>query len=75
MYRHKHYPHHHRHYISEEVKASLFTTFLLIFVLACIITATAHSGPIVLGTERNGDGSVEYLCLGTGCEDLRPMDW
>ena len=61
--------------MSEEVKAGLFTAVLLIFVLGCMVTVVSKSGPIVLGTERNGNGSVEYLCLGTGCEDLRAMDW
>lgn len=67
--------HRHKHYVREETKACIFTLCLVIFSLSCIATAFMESGPIILGTERNGNGTVEYLCLGTGCENLRPLDW
>lgn len=42
----------------------------LIFVSFLVILL---SGPIVVGTEMNTNGLVEYLCLGKGCENLYPM--
>jgi hypothetical protein len=45
---------------------------LLIFF---IVLALHSSGPIILGTERNTNGLVEYLCLGSGCDGLNRMNW
>lgn len=50
----------------------------LVFFLWCwtaiiilwIIAAEIFKPPFVLGSERNGDGTIEYLCLGRGCEEL-----
>lgn len=30
---------------------------------------------VVLGTELNANGSLEYLCLGNGCETLPDFHW
>jgi hypothetical protein len=43
---------------------------VLVFLLGLSFVST---GPIVLGTEMNTNGLVEYLCLGLGCETLTPM--
>ncbi|MCK6418646.1 MAG: hypothetical protein L6Q57_06905 [Alphaproteobacteria bacterium] len=50
--------------LSAYIFAAMMFTSLLVFIAAAVIS----SGPIVLGTEMNGDGSLEYLCLGRGCE-------
>ncbi|NCC22312.1 MAG: hypothetical protein EOM26_07600 [Alphaproteobacteria bacterium] len=47
---------------------SLLALFVVSGVLAGI--AAFSSGPIILGTELNTNGLVEYLCLGVGCEDI-----
>lgn len=61
--------------IMTQVYALGFFVCLIVFLILCIGYAYNSAGPVILGTEQNGDGSVEYLCLGSGCEDLRPMDW
>lgn len=57
-------------YTSQYGQAVCFFLFLLAFTLFCIVMAFASSGPIVVGTELNTNGVVEYLCLGKGCETL-----
>ena len=57
------------------MNAYLFSLALLSMLLLCLGTAFVSAGPIVLGTEMNTNGLVEYLCLGRGCEDLTAMDW
>lgn len=59
---------------NETLKAALFGVFVMTFFVGTIVMALC-SGPIVLGTEMNTNGLVEYLCLGTGCENLQDMDW
>lgn len=49
---------------SAYIFAVMLASSLILFIAAAVIS----SGPIVLGTEMNGDGSLEYLCLGRGCE-------
>lgn len=55
--------------------AAFFSGFLLLGFLTCLAVAWMSAGPVVLGTEMNANGSVEYLCLGTACEDFRRMDF
>lgn len=57
------------------VHAVFFALFLTTFIILTITMAAFSTGPIVLGTEMNANGLVEYLCLGNGCENLYPMDW
>ena len=51
-------------------KALLFSVFLVTFFVASLVVAMSASGPIIVGTEMNTNGLVEYLCIGTGCEDI-----
>ncbi|MDB2683130.1 hypothetical protein N9Z27_02640 [Alphaproteobacteria bacterium] len=71
MRQYKHAPNRAR----EEVKAILFCGFLVLAVSVFLTTAFISSGPIVLGTEMNTNGKVEYMCLGTGCENLADFSW
>ncbi len=50
--------------------AVVFFLFLTTIFVGSIYGAAASAGPIVLGTEMNTNGLVEYLCLGMGCETL-----
>ena len=59
---------------NEAMKAAFFGVFIVLFLAGSLI-AGLFSGPIVLGTEMNTNGLVEYLCLGKGCENLHGMDW
>ena len=62
-------------YRRELIQAFIFSLFLLLsFLLMCLLAFSAY-GPIILGTEMNTNGLVEYLCLGAGCDDLTAMDW
>lgn len=58
----------------EEIKASIFGVFLCCGMVFALLAPLYVAGPIVLGTERNTNGLVEYLCLGAGCEDLTSMN-
>ena len=49
----------------------LFAAILMTFVGLCLVVIARQGGPWVIGTEREADGRVEYLCLGRGCEDIR----
>jgi hypothetical protein len=70
----KHYRHYKRRK-AEEVKAILFTGSLAVVIGLCLTVSIASAGPFVLGTEMNSNGTVEYLCLGNGCENMTAMDW
>lgn len=59
----------------ELVKASIFCTALIFSLFVFLFTAFSQSDPIILGTEMNTNGMVEYLCLGNGCDHLQDMDW
>lgn len=57
-------------FMSTEKKAAFFGLFLLTVLCVSIVMAAANASPFVLGTEMNTDGTVEYLCLGLGCESI-----
>jgi hypothetical protein len=52
-------------------KAIGFCGLLLIVAMGGCTAAILNLPPVVLGSELNGNGSVEYLCLGRDCEELR----
>lgn len=56
--------------MTTEKKAAFFGMFLLSVLFVSLITAYTTAPTLVLGTERNTNGMVEYLCLGRGCEDV-----
>jgi hypothetical protein len=55
---------------NETAKASIFAAFLLLSIAVNLVIVYYSSGPLVLGTEMNTNGLVEYLCLGNGCERI-----
>ncbi len=59
----------------ERIHAALFCAFLGVFMLSSLILAFCSVGPIVLGTEMNANGMVEYMCLGNGCENMNGFRW
>ena len=62
-------------YQKEQVKAYVFFAVLIACTLLAIILGFSSLDSIILGSELNGNGTVEYLCLGTGCDGLTRMDW
>jgi hypothetical protein len=48
--------------------AYIFAGLLVLTFFMSLVIAMVSAGPIVLGSEMNGNGSMEYLCLGTGCD-------
>ena len=54
----------------DKLENILFLVVLLAFVSLCAMMVASSSGPIVLGTELNTNGYIEYLCLGNGCNKL-----
>ena len=53
---------------AHRLKAIIFAVSIVLAYFT--FTIYTHSGPIVLGTEMNGNGQVEYMCIGRSCEDL-----
>lgn len=60
---------------AEEVRAIMFASMIARIVGVGLSVSMASADPFVLGTEMNANGTVEYLCLGNGCESLPPMGW
>lgn len=52
-----------------------FFLWLILFFVGSLIVAALNTGPMILGTEMNDNGLVEYLCLGNGCENFTTMHW
>ena len=48
----------------------MFVVFMLTVFGVSLFTAFASSGPLILGSEMNTNGQVEYLCLGADCDNL-----
>jgi hypothetical protein len=70
--------HHYKYYKrqrAEQVKAVLFAGMLAVILGVCLSVSIASADPYILGTEMNSNGTLEYLCLGSGCETLTAMDW
>jgi len=59
----------------ESAYAAVFASLLVFVMIAMLGISFLNAGPIIVGTELNTNGLVEYLCLGRGCEDLYAMDW
>ena len=51
-------------------KATIFGACMITMVCFSLFMAVLNSNPIVLGTEINTNGQMEYLCLGRTCEDV-----
>lgn len=56
-------------------QASLFGAGLGMVVIVSFCALFLNMPQVILGTEMNTNGMVEYLCLGSGCEYLTPMDY
>lgn len=65
--KHRHAPHHR---VNEEQKALIFCLTMVGIVAFSALMAFSSSGPIILGTEMNTNGLVEYLCLGADCNKI-----
>ena len=59
----------------ETIRASLFGAGLFACVVFSFIVAFNSMDSVILGTELNANGMVEYLCLGADCENLQNMNW
>lgn len=59
----------------EIFQAALFFMGLMLSFISALIVIVFNAPPLIVGTELNTNGLVEYLCLGNGCEDLQDMDW
>lgn len=61
-------PMHVRHGSKKMVAPFCFALSLLLLFILSLVGIFISSGPVVLGSEMNANGTIEYLCLGTGCE-------
>lgn len=59
----------------EGARAMLFSMFLMSFLIVSLFVVFMNSAPVVLGSERNTNGMVEYMCLGNDCEELTSFNW
>ena len=59
------------HRITQIKKAVCFSVFLVLIFIFTLVMVFATSGPLILGTEMNANGTVEYLCLSNDCEAIR----
>lgn len=55
---------------SDTFKGFAFAMFLFLAFTLSVFTATSSAGPVILGTELNTNGHVEYMCLGLGCDGM-----
>lgn len=55
---------------ADRIKATIFVALIILVLAYLCFTVFAHSGPIVLGSEMNSNGQVEYMCIGRSCENL-----
>lgn len=58
-----------------QIRHIAFFFALVSVFLGSIFIASLNTGPVILGTEMNANGLVEYLCLGNGCENFTSMRW
>ncbi|HPF78997.1 MAG TPA: hypothetical protein PLF01_06850 [Alphaproteobacteria bacterium] len=63
-------PHRRSRRLNRDQKALMFGILMLGIFSLSIMSAISSTGPLVLGTEKNTNGLVEYLCLGRDCETL-----
>jgi hypothetical protein len=60
---------------TEMIKAYIFGFSLLAALCAFVISGITSSGPIILGSEMNANGTTEYMCLGNGCDTYTAFQW
>ena len=59
----------------ERVKAAYFFLALFFIFVISVFTSFSSTRLDIIGTEINSDGTVEYMCLGAGCEDISSLGW
>lgn len=64
-----------RYYRRPYRKAVRFSLTMLAVGCLSLLTAALQTPAFILGSELNGDGSVEYLCLGGACDSLPDFHW
>jgi hypothetical protein len=57
------------------IYALVFLLFIVGFTTVMSIIMIDSLPLLIIGSELNGDGTVEYLCLGSDCNNLNRMDW
>lgn len=55
---------------ANRIKAIIFTISIALIFAYSTFTVYTQSGPLILGTEMNSNGQVEYMCIGRSCEDI-----
>ena len=54
----------------QEKRAMLFCFALAVVFISSLLFSIRSSGPLILGSEMNTDGRVEYLCLFGDCNRI-----
>lgn len=52
------------------LKVLTLYSVVLIGILYAVFASLGHSNTIILGSEMNTNGYVEYLCIGRGCDKI-----
>lgn len=60
---------------SQNIQAIAFAVFLGAYAAVMLVLAFASVDSVILGSELNANGEVEYLCLGRACEDYTNFKW
>ena len=66
---------HRKHRFRTQTKALLFSGGLLSLMMMSVGVMSYSLPAIVIGSELNANGSVEYLFLGSGCASLPDFHW
>lgn len=56
-------------------RAVTFFVVMMVITLYCLTSIYNSSDPVIIGTELNGNGEIEYMCLGNSCETLNKFTW
>lgn len=68
-------PMHARSRLKKMTGPIFFTISLVIIFVLSMVGIFINAWPLVLGTEINANGHIEYLCLGNGCDSRSQMSW
>lgn len=66
---------HTKHCKAEMYKALAFSGLLIAMLVISLSASIGQADRVILGTEMNTNGQVEYLCLFDGCDDLTAIRW
>lgn len=58
-----------------ETQAMLFAAFLVVTIFIFSAVVFTNTDSVIGSTEMNANAMVEYLCMGSDCENMAAMAW